>query len=328
MSDDHWPSYDRAPTGAISRLCEDGLLAPLIKVNGEASASKHSKVPVDVHFRKQELHVYCGHARIVKAQHFPNLEEVEFSCEHPGANSLLLKRWPTGESATDVAVALSSHLETVNVGTRTQGEGLLQARWARLAQSAEAREPWTMFDREAQLSFANTGARDEANARANNVLGPTFEVIRQIARLRESQWREPTEGGGRIDQLAVDGQGNLVLIEIKDAQSSDPGRLFYAPLQLLKYVHLWHWALSRLALWDQLKELIDARQHHGLSRATPSLTGGIRAAVCFGDFDGKPSDEVKRRFYEVLGVVNAHLPSGVPPIEAWKFPAGGIPARL
>ena len=139
--------------------------------------------------------------------------------------------------------------------------------------------------------------------------------------------RSPAGTGGQLDQLAVDEYGDLVLVEIKDATSAT-AKLYYAPLQLLHYVHLWHGALRRLALWERIRALIDARRACGLGPVIPPLSGGIRAAVCFGRFGDKPSDEVKRWFYEVLGVVNAHLPSGVPPIETWKFEEGGTPEPL
>ena len=79
-----------------------------------------------------------------------------------------------------------------------------------------------------------------------------------------------------------------------------------------------------------LQNLIDARQRLGLtpqlSERAGELSGGIRAAICFGS--DERSEEVKRRFYEALGIVNAHLPQGVRPIETWKFEQGGKPEAI
>ena len=75
-----------------------------------------------------------------------------------------------------------------------------------------------------------------------------------------------------------------------------------------------------------MQELIDARVALGLMLEVPQLSGRLRAAVCFGN-DGR-SEEVKRRYYETLGVVNAHLPSEVGPIETWKLEDGGGPEAI
>ena len=56
------------------------------------------------------------------------------------------------------------------------------------------------------------------------------------------------------------------------------------------------------------------------------LTGGIRPAMGFGA--DHRSAEVQRRYCEVLGIVNQHLPPGVPPIETWTIEEGASPARL
>ena len=49
----------------------------------------------------------------------------------------------------------------------------------------------------------------------------------------------------------------------------------------------------------------------------PPLTGGLRAAVGFGN--DRRSPEVRDRYLEVLNIANAHLPPGIPPIETWAL---------
>ena len=125
-----------------------------------------------------------------------------------------------------------------------------------------------------------------------------------------------------IDQIAVDPQGRLVIVELKDASAS---KVYYAPLQLLQYV--WEWRSALDAVRDSLQRLLDARVALGLTPVNvPRITGGIRAAIGLGD-DGR-SEEVKHRYERVLGVVNAHLPSGIPPIETWKLWVAGPPERI
>ena len=330
MQDNTLPAYDRAPSDCLKRLCRDGgLLRSLIQLNGDGAAEQHGGVPLDVHFRREhEIHVYCGHARIIRAKLAQRKREVRLDTKYADSVETLFRHWSIDSDPVRLAEALAAYLKRADIGSRAEGEGKLQARWAHLGHAETPGWPWTMIDREAQFSFPSKQVRGAADERAGVEVGPARQVILDIARLREPKWSEPGQTGSKLDQLAVDDEGNLVLVEIKDAASTGTARLCYAPLQLLKYVYIWHSALRRLAVWQQLRRLIDARRTLGLSPDLPELTGGIRAAVCFGGFGEEPSDEVKRRFYEVLGIVNAHLPAGVLPIETWKFEEGREPTPL
>ena len=324
MQKNEWPDYDRAPIEPLKALCRaDGLLGSLMC--HERPAKGGVKASLDAHFRGNEIHVYCGHARVFCARLIQQTGEVELEMGHAGGQSAT-KRWRTDADAKDLERALNKHLECVDVGAIVKGEGVLQARWAGLGHGEEPARPWTMIDREVRFSYASKPSREKADNRVGLSVGPARRVIEEIAE-RSPRWAVPKGTGGQLDQLAVDEDGSLVLVEIKDVTSAS-GNLYYAPLQLLHYVHLWHEAVQRLALWERIRALIDARRETGLGPEVPPLSGGIRAAVCFGSFGDRPSDEVKRRFYEVLGVVNAHLPNGVPPIETWKFEERGTPEPL
>ena len=324
------PTYDRAPCDGLMKLCGDGgLLRPLIELNGEGAAKKHGNVPLDVQFRRdQEVHVYCGHARIIRASFNQTNRDVTVESAYADHDDTLVRSWPIDNSPSHFGEALAAYLERVDVGSKAEGEGILQARWAHLGHANTPCQPWTTIDREAAFNFPSTQARNALHERVDIDVGPARRAIIDIANLRPPRWSEPQRTSGQLDQLAVDTEGNLVLVEIKDAASTGVARLFYAPLQLLKYVYIWHVSLRRLTVWKQLQRLIDARHALGLSPNLPELTGGVRAAVCFGSFHPKPSDEVKRRFYEVLGVVNAHLPAGILPIETWEFEKGRQPKPL
>lgn len=324
MEKNEWPDYDRAPIEPLEKLCgTGGLLRPLMCLNGKLMGLER-KAPLDVHFRRDEIHVYCGHPRVFRTRLLQQTSEVETEMRHARGESSK-RRWSTEESA-DLESALNKHLEKLDADSIVQGEGVLQARWAGLGHGKTSGRPWTMIDREVRFGYANKPTREKADAKVALSVGPARRTIEEIAE-RTPAWTVPTGTGGQLDQLGVDEDGNLVLVEIKDAMSAS-AKLYYAPLQLLHYVHLWHRALQRLALWERIRALIDARHTCGLGPEVPPLSGGVRAAVCFGSFGEKPSDEVKRRFYEVLGVVNAHLPSGVPPIETWKYEEGGTPEPL
>ena len=134
---------------------------------------------------------------------------------------------------------------------------------------------------------------------------------------KNDRWVKPKKTGMKVDQLAIDKQGRLVLIEIKDSENGSESEIYYSPFQLLQYVWEWRQGLNNMpTLLDQLQSLLDARKEAELiGSPQSSLTGDIRAAVCFGA-DGR-SPEVKRRYGFVLGIANSHLPAGVKSIETW-----------
>ena len=201
--------------------------------------------------------------------------------------------------------ALDAYLDSVKVSKRHTGaEGAVQSMWSRVTC------PWVPFDREAVLSY---GAAKEAGPPKFKEVGQARSELEAIAKSRK--WAMPRAVGGEIDQLAVDPEGRLVIAELKDASAS-PASVFYTPFQLLHYVWEWHNALESVR--SGLQDLIDARVELGLTpNPVPRLTGGLRAAVCFGR-DGR-SEEVKDRYDRVLEVVNRHLPPLVAPIETWAF---------
>ena len=104
-----------------------------------------------------------------------------------------------------------------------------------------------------------------------------------------------------------------MLIELKDASKSSAD-LYYAPLQLLQSIWVWHDAFG--AVRDGVEALINARIDVGLAPPVPPLSGGFRAVVGFGRDVRTP--EVRRRYGVVLEIANKHLPAGVPDIEVWE----------
>lgn len=122
----------------------------------------------------------------------------------------------------------------------------------------------------------------------------------------------------------MDADGRLVLLELKDASAGN-APVYYSPFQLLQYVWDWHDALE--CVRGRLQDLIDARVALGLTPGSvPRLTGGVRAAVCFGKDLG--TKEVRRRYELVLDVANRHLPPCVPRIETWALEYRPEPVRV
>ena len=331
------PTIEPRPRALCRLLAVDGFLAPLLlerKING---------IKIEVQFRSDnEVHLYCGLTCVVNFRRDGDgLIRVKsrrtYACQ-PCANRLFRPAscqvdkpgtyvndvWPVGDPA--FAPALKTFLDGVTVGKKQTREGSIQARWSRVI------APWIVFDKEAQLAYPSKAERDRLMSEA---FRPSVEAARnelcRLARSRRSlpnrgdHWAIPPKGKTRlkVDHLAVDSAGNLVLLEIKDASGS-PSEIYYAPFQLLQNV--WEWQRALPAVRGSLQGLLDARVELGLMRGDmPRLTGGVRAAIGFGT--DERTDRVRSRYSEVLGIANARLPSGVSSIETWAF-VNGEPIAL
>ena len=300
------PSYDRAPSDGLKALLSPkGFLAPLVGL----ISRRVDGLELDVHLRVNDgVQIYCGLTRVLNVRRNRNgtvgVSTHEAYSKQDCARAIL-RRWDTDE-AEKFRQSLDTYLRCLEVPKRhTAGEGAVQSLWSRVAY------PWVPFDREAVLSYGAEG--ESKTAREFKHVKQAHTELEAVA---ESQkWAMPRAAGGEVDQLAIDQKGRLVIVELKDA-SARPASVFYTPFQLLHYI--WEWYTALESVRSGLQGLIDARVELGLTPTPiPRLTGGIRAAVCFGR-DGR-SDEVKDRYDRVLGVVNRHLPPLVPAIETWTL---------
>ena len=171
--------------------------------------------------------------------------------------------------------------------------------------------PWIPFDREGVLGGPHRAGRDFVQVES---------ALAALNDLADAQgWSAPTATATAVDQLAIDSEGRLVVLELKDAARSN-SEVYYSPFQLLQYV--WEWNKALEAVRSNLQAVIDARVKVGLtSVGVAPLDGGIRAAVGFGSDLRSP--EVKRRYTLVMEVVNRHLPDRINPIETWAIGGPG-----
>lgn len=339
MSSVDVPVYDRVPSRKLRDLLAlGGFLAPLLEERTVAG------VGLDVHLRRgDEVDLCCGLTCLVKGGRSGGgsvrVESHRTYVAQPCASELfrpgrtatigrgpyLRGTWSVGERG--FADALARFLENVEVAPRQTREGAVQARWSRQD------EPWAVFDKEAALAYPSVRERRDhlselfsaSVERARREL-EALAVARRSLPSRRDHWAMPPAPKDRLklDQLAVDPEGNLVLAEIKDASGS-AAEIYYAPFQLLQNVWEWNYALDGVR--GSLQELIEARMELGLTPAVaPAVTGGIRAVVGFGD--DTRSDEVRRRYAQVLEIANAHLPPGVAAIETWVLAGGRSPIRI
>ena len=309
--------YPRAPSDRLRELLmQGGFLAPILALNGRMLYGTE----LDVHFRiKDEIQVYCGLTRVltVKMLQRPNgYLKIDADGRYTGqavaTDTRLFRCWSIDE--VGFGKAIEAYLDRVDVNpSLTTGEGTVQSLWSRV------KEPWIPFDREGRLNYKSTEHRERAERFPE--VEAAFKSIQTMA--EECGWKEPRCGARKVDQLAIDRQGRLVLLELKDA-SKKPSEVYYVPFQLLQYVWRWHSALAEVR--DNVQELIEARVDFGLTPpSVPRLTGGIRAVVGFGQ--DKRTPKVTGRYGKVLDIVNRHLPPGVAPIETWEHP-GDKPRRI
>lgn len=300
------PTYDRSPSEQLRELLSpEEFLAPLLDLPNRRVAN----CELDVHFRsRDEVHVYCGLTKLITVR-LSRYGTVEVSMHNTYSKQpcavALCRQWKSNEAG--FKDALDIYLNKVEVDSRQiRTEGIVQSMWSRVT------EPWIPFDREAMLSYESTLDRDESR-KFVQVDEARAELADETQRDSLRWARLPERLGGKIDQIAVDSDGNLVLVELKPASESS---VYYAPLQLLQYVWEWHSALG--AVRNSLQELLNTRVALGLTPdCAPRITGGIRAAVGFG-IDCRKR-EVRRRYDIVLDVVNDHLPPGVLRIETWSL---------
>ena len=205
------PTYKRAPSKALELCLAEGVLQPLLSVGRRKVAGCH----LDVHLRPDdEVHVYCGLTRLVvvrlKADGGVDVKAdksyVSQDCAQEFFGSLELDEI----DASEFERRLIAYLDGVKVACRwVQGEGSVQTAWSLM------RDPWIPFDREAVLGYRSNGERDR---------GQYFERVREgrdhVEAVRTSRrWAELPGRGGEVDQLAIDPDGSLVVMELKDASS-------------------------------------------------------------------------------------------------------------
>jgi hypothetical protein len=296
----------------IAVLAPGKLLSPLLARRVVA------KLPCDVQLREgNHVHVYCGLTRLLDAEPVRGGVRVSahatYRSQTCGAD--LFRVWSLEEGG--FADAAERYFSGVTVREANVGwEGAVQAAWGAVT------NPWTPFDREAVLGYADTTAQTAGRA------FPGIRAARkEVERIRtREKWAALPDGkvGAELDQLAVDDSGRLVLLELKHAGAS-ASSVYYSPLQLLQYVH--EWAKAFDSVRSALRALIDARKAIGLSPLNmPDLARGLRPVIGFGPDVRSP--EVRARFEEVLSIANRHLPPDVSPIEVWTMTLAGRPIQV
>ena len=305
-------TYARVPSEDLKRLMSSsGMLESLPGLNHRNVAGTE----LDVHLRvADEVQVYCGLTRLLVVRRTVDgtvAASAHRTYREQDCGRDIFRIWHP-EQSVDFRQSLDRYVAKVSVNRRhVAGEGAVQSMWSRVT------EPWVSFDREAVLSYPSSAPRRHADG--------LVQARRELQSIVDREgWDEVPEVGNKLDRLAVDTDGRLVLLELKNA-GAGPASVFYTPYQLLHYIWEWHWAVEIVR--PRLQSLIDARVDLGLtSPPVRELSGELRPAIGFGP--DRRSAEVKRRYEEVLRICNGHRPPGGSCIETWAIEDGAPPAQI
>lgn len=344
------PYYNRAPSSQLAtQLARNEPFRTVLEeltVNGDA---------LDVQFRvNDEVKLYAGGTCPLIVRFFKDEGLVEFDADgrayrgpyekdHLSRDGFFGKRWDPREPSLHSAIRkyIAHEVVTGTCRPHQDKEGRIQTRWAGLRDG----KPWAPLDREAVIGYRNMAERNGAWEKAKTICQDAWRTLPS----EHGPWaasplsRAATVKGAvqalkqsrELDQIAVDEQGNLVLIELKDASAKGASSTYAAPLQLLQYVHEWHLAAQDAEFRRQLQALVDAKRQlgflQGLPAGIPTFENGIclRPVVAFGDYFSAREHERQRKFEAALRHVNGgsgtrFLPEGVMPVEAWYF-RDGVP---
>ena len=239
-------SFNRTPSPQLRALLKPGhFLSPILDLRFQDT--KVSCLGLDVHFRRDDvIHIYCGLTRVVALKRMRRdgvlkLYADKFYMDEPGRDTFF-RKWHSDELT--FVRELHNYIQTVEVNPRHRTkEGSIQQKWSHVS------DMWTPFDREARLEYRSEEYRKRAR-KFEGVEGAFCQLTRnwEDKRKRGVRWAKPTKTGIKVDQLAIDSKGHLVLIELKDAESGTPSEIYYSPFQLFDPPP-WNW--STLRLWKE-----------------------------------------------------------------------------
>ena len=312
-----FPCYRRAPSNELLELLKlRGFLSPLLDLNEREVQG----LCLDVHFRSDDkVAVYCGRANVLEVQLNHSRKSIEIRAVNTYSRQCqaLFREWPIGDPG--FGEALSAYINVLQVEPSfSEGEGRVQLNWSKETRC------WTTFDREARLAYETRESHQNRYANCSEICDARKELD-GVINADGKRWAKQNRNSkpDKLDLLAYDREGKLVLIEVKPALRNNN---YYAPFQLLYYIWEWHRALQdNSLLLRELEALIERRVELRLSTSFGSITDRIRPVVALGDEDS--SKEVCRRYRKVLQVVNGHLPTKVLPVETWRY-GNGKPERL
>jgi hypothetical protein len=325
------PRYQRSLSPSAEALLSPG--SPLrVLVDHDWVADHLDPEAIDVHLRENdELMLYHGTTRLLvaalgKGVQFAAHARYRALCGEKADQ--LLRKWQTPITPA-VAQLIREYvpLAVQKIDDHNQRyynsecEGRWQNRlgliWGRRWTSAY---PWTVFDRECVLGFANDGEKQEF---LSPLATPYLAVKESLQHLDPVKWGRPDhaldsgddddeEGAwssskisNEVDFLAIDADGQLVCIELKRGQNTSG--IYWGPLQVGLYRDAFDAALPSIRA--DLQKVIQQRISLGLlpESATRGLADTALRSVTAALVVAVPNE--KSSCWAKLDEVQARLPA-------------------
>jgi len=162
-----------------------------------------------------------------------------------------------------------------------------------------------IVDKEVVIGFINTNVKkriiDSIRQKYQPALNELQNRIGFPSKLNEYKF------GNEFDFLALDSDGNIILMELKD--SSDTQKIYLSPFQISTYCDIYSEYISRNKdeFENVVLEMIKQKQELGLLNSkwiVPTKIIGMKAALVIG---GKFSNTVNRNYKQALNLLNNYI---------------------
>ena len=162
-----------------------------------------------------------------------------------------------------------------------------------------------IVDKEVVIGFINTNVKERIIDSIRQKYQPALNELQKHkgfpSKLNEYKF------GNEFDFLALDSDGNIILMELKD--SSDTQKIYLSPFQISTYCDIYSEYISRNKdeFENVVLEMIKQKQELGLLNSKwiiPSKIIGMKAALVIG---GKFSNTVNRNYKQALNLLNNYI---------------------
>lgn len=181
---------------------------------------------------------------------------------------------------------------------------------------SHAGSEFVVVDKESVVGYDSEKEQDEQF----KPLQESYKIIRQNLS-NSNPFRfgalEKKALGSELDLLALDKNGNILLLELK--HGSNTSGIYLAPFQIGLYYDVFN-KLDKKILYDAVFEMLKQKQRLGLISPEwkiPNKIGEIKALLVIGNFNKASSSLTK--YYEVISFINQENPKLAKDIEIVKI---------
>ncbi len=324
------PEWDRSISVVLEEMLATGPLQALLE---RAKRGNHT----DLQLRKDVKHpshswvtFYFGLTKLLDVHE--NKAMLWFDA-HPtwkgigGFDPLWRAQKRSPQEITEVWPSVSRYLDQLNdkVGPRYLIEGAIHAAMCRGSHT-----DYFVIDREWQLAFPDKSTQDKTLAAMSAPILAAY-----AAAVEKPPWwpgvrdhAKPPQFGTGLDLLAVDGNGDLLSIEVKAAKNLKG--LVNGPAQVRVYAELLaSWLGQSLAPVDRLNAVLAQRRALGLSPTGPDVRPNPAVIPVLAIGSGKPSPKLGERLKQSRAAMNSIVSTQpddrISDLQVWKLDdQGGV----